>query len=134
MKRILLIFFVFLLSGCLYSFEDECFRPIIQTVSSGCYQNRGKDFPYVAYFQKKDQIGKTNANTRWNDVKFCGGINISRANNEFQIKNERDNNGVIVPTVIKKFETCMLEKGYIRLYYSDCGTQDPKWDKGKCNL
>ncbi|OOF43825.1 hypothetical protein BKK51_10935 [Rodentibacter trehalosifermentans] len=96
--------------------------------------DKGKSFPYIAYFQKKDQIGKTNVNTRWNDVQACGGINISRSNNEFQIKNERDKNGAIEPAVIKQFEACMLSKGYVRLYYADCGTQDPKWDKGKCNL
>ncbi|MDO4627321.1 MAG: hypothetical protein Q4A81_08600 [Pasteurellaceae bacterium] len=134
MKNTLIIGFVFLLSGCIYSFEDECLKPIIQVVSSGCYQNRGKDFPYVAHFQKKDQIGKTDTNTRWNDVQSCGGINISRASNEFHLKNERMKNGAINSVVFDKFEACMLEKDYVHFPPADCGTQDPKWNEGKCNL
>jgi len=28
----------------------------------------------------------------------------------------------------------MNTKGYIYLSPAECGYQDPKWDKGKCNL
>lgn len=34
----------------------------------------------------------------------------------------------------KIIDECMNTKGYIYLYPDECGYQDPKWDKGKCNL
>ena len=117
-----------LLTGCIYA--DGC----LYTPQMVNCVDKGKEFPYIAYFQKKEAIGHTNVNERWNDVADCGGVNISRKNNEFQIKNERTKNGVINPAVIKQFETCMAKKGYVRLYYSDCGTQAPEWNTGKCNL
>ncbi|MFQ1049649.1 hypothetical protein ACIRXL_06110 [Avibacterium paragallinarum] len=133
MKKLLLILSLFILNGCLYSFENGCIRPIIQTVSSNCYKNR-KYFPYVAYFQKKGTIGHTDPTIRWNDVKSCGGINISLKDNTFKLKNERDSKGLFNPDAYNAFDQCMEKKGYIHFKYEDCGSQEPKWNKGKCNL
>ena len=33
-----------------------------------------------------------------------------------------------------KLHHCMIEKGYIHLTPTECGYQNPKWDKGVCNL
>lgn len=117
-----------LLTGCIYA--DGC----LYTPQMVNCVDKGNEFPYIAYFQKKGNIGHTDSKIRWNDAENCGGINISRKTHEFQIKNERTRDGIINPIVIEKFEACMAEKGYVRLYYSDCGTQDPKWNTGKCNL
>lgn len=127
-KYLLFLVISNLLTGCIYA--DGC----LYTPQMVNCVDKGKEFPYIAFFQKKGEIGHTNVNVRWNNVADCGGVNISRKTNEFQIKNERDKNGVINPDVIKKFESCMAEKGYVRLYYSDCGTQAPEWNTGKCNL
>ena len=62
MKIILLIISVFLISGCLYSFEGECFRPIIQVVSSNCYK-KGEVFSSIAHYQKPYSIGKLISNS-----------------------------------------------------------------------
>lgn len=128
MKYLLLIP-LFLVSGCYYS--DGC---IYSPQMVNCYVDKGKDWPYIAYFQKKGNLGNTNAEQRWQDVRLCGGINISKETNNFQIKNEREPDGSINIIAVNNFESCMLNKGYKRLYSSDCGTQHPKWDKGKCNL
>ena len=68
MKKILLIVSAFMLNGCLYSFEDECIKPIIQVVSNSCHKNKGKEFPLVAGYQKKVTLGRTNTEQRWKDL------------------------------------------------------------------
>ena len=71
MKKILLIVSAFMLNGCLYSFEDECIKPIIQVVSSNCYKNK-EEFPAIAHYQKLETIGKTDSKQRWKDAVSCG--------------------------------------------------------------
>ncbi|MFZ7282825.1 hypothetical protein ACLSZW_03935 [Avibacterium avium] len=130
MKKHIFTFLIFLLNGCYYSFKTGCFyTPQLVTCT-----DQGEDFPYVAFFQKKETIGHTDPVIRWNDIKACGGINIYIKKNTFEIKNGRDSKGVINSNVIYAFENCMIKKGYVRLYYIDCGTQNPRWNKGKCNL
>ena len=46
------------------SFEGECFRPIIQVVSSNCYK-KGEVFSSIAHYQKPYSIGKTDQQQRW---------------------------------------------------------------------
>ncbi|HBO37724.1 MAG TPA: hypothetical protein DD638_03585 [Pasteurellaceae bacterium] len=116
------------LSACYYA--DGCFHSP-QLVS--CV-NKGEQWPYIALFQKTGQFGRTDSEQRWKDVSRCGGIDISKENNEFEIKGYRDERRIVIPEVVKEFERCMLSHGYERLYNTHCGTQHPKWDEGKCNL
>ena len=111
-----------LLQGCIY--YDGCFHSP-QLVS--CV-DKGKTFPLVAGYQKKETIGKTNSLQRWNDIVSCGGkrgdLNISYYPVKYKINNKYYNN----------MDECMFEKGYIFFENAECGTQDPKWNTGKCNL
>ena len=121
MKKILLIVSAFMLNGCLYSFEDECIRPIIQVVSSNCYKNK-EEFPAIAHYQKLETIGKTDSKQRWKDAVSCG---AEYGDNNLK-KLHRDN--------YEKFWSCMDKKGYKKFWSAECGYQNPKWDKGVCNL
>ncbi|OBX05897.1 hypothetical protein QV08_11575 [Gallibacterium salpingitidis] len=123
MRRFLVFPIIFLLSGCIYSFSDNCIRPLIATVSNDCEKNKGKIFPIIARFQKPESIGKTDSQQRWKDATNCG----SKYGDEELTYIE--NKGLY-----KSFESCMFNKGYIRFHPAECGYQNPKWDKGKCNL
>ena len=111
-----------MISGCLYSFEGECFRPIIQVVSSNCYK-KGEVFSSIAHYQKPYSIGKTDQQQRWKDAVSCGS---KYGDQELHYINKTGK--------YKEFQSCMERKGYYRYWPAECGYQDPKWDKGKCNL
>ncbi|HDR0999448.1 TPA: hypothetical protein QB482_002102 [Pasteurella multocida] len=123
MKKLLLFSLLLLLNGCLYSFEEECFRPLIQVGSSACHKNKGDIFPSISRYQKPYSLGKTNSEQRWKDVMFCGG-----KYGDYKLEN--------IKTVEQsdKLYHCMTQKGYIHLTPAECGYQNPKWDKGVCNL
>lgn len=122
MKKILFIVSIFLLNGCIYSFEDECIKPIIQVVSSGCHKNKGNEFPAIAHYSKLNTIGKTESSQRWKDAVSCGA-----EYGDLDLKKlHRDN--------YENFRSCMEKKGYKKLWPAECGYQNSKWDTGKCNL
>ncbi|WP_373099319.1 MULTISPECIES: hypothetical protein [Pasteurellaceae] len=121
MRKLLLLGILFL-NGCLYSFEDNCIRPIIQTVSSNCYKNKGEEFPAIAHYQKQSSIGKTDSQQRWKDAVNCGAVYGDSDLEKLHRKN------------YEKFQRCMEVKGYKKFWPAECGYQNPKWDKGKCNL
>ena len=120
MKIILLIMSVFLISGCLYSFEGECFRPIIQVVSSNCYK-KGEVFSSIAHYQKPYSIGKTDQQQRWKDAVKCGA-----EYGDYDLKKLHSDN-------YEKFHSCMETKGYKKFWPAECGYKNSKWDKGICN-
>ncbi|QLB12877.1 hypothetical protein EV697_10814 [Bisgaardia hudsonensis] len=126
MKKIVLILSIFLLNCCLYSFEDECFRPIIQVVSANCEAKKGPIWPAIAHYQKPDTIGHTNSEQRLKDALACGAKDSSLQN----LPSDYTINGKFY----KYFEDCMQDKGYRHLYPAECGYMNPKWDEGKCNL
>ena len=121
MKIILLIMSVFLISGCLYSFEGECFRPIIQVVSSNCYK-KGEVFSSIAHYQKPYSIGKTDQQQRWKDAVSCGS---KYGDQELHYINKTGK--------YKEFQSCMERKGYKRFWPAECGYKNSKWDKEICN-
>ncbi|OOF35622.1 hypothetical protein [Rodentibacter heidelbergensis] len=114
---------IFLLIGCLSL--SSCFY------SNGCFYtpqmvncvDKGKVFPSVSRYQKPYSLGKTNSEKRWKDVVACGG-------------KYGDYDEASITTVAESdlFYRCMINKGYIHLTPAECGFQNPKWDKGKCNL
>ena len=123
MKIILLIMSVFFISGCLYSFEGECVRPIIQVVSSNCNKKR-ELFSSIAYYQKIDSIGHTDINQRWRDAELCG-AKYGDSNLWSVIKPQNFRN---------EFRICMKSKGYHIFDSSECGVKEPKsLNKGICN-
>lgn len=128
MKKYILVILSIILTGCLYSFEDECFRPVIQTVSSSCEKNKGKPYPLIAGYQKQNTLGKTNSTQRWKDVVACGG-KYGDENISYYPQNYKKSG-----KFYKNLDDCMLEKGYIYLSPAQCGYQGTKWDKGVCNL
>ena len=124
MKIILLIISVFLISGCLYSFEGECVRPIIQVASSNCYKNKGEEFSSMAHYQKLDSIGITNSHQRWKDAVKCGAEYGEYG--DYDLKKLHSDN-------YEKFHSCMETKGYKKFWPAECGYKNSKWDKGICN-
>lgn len=124
MKKLYLILLLFV-NGCFY--HDGC----VYTPQMVNCVDKGKEFPYIAQYQKVDSIGHTNSQKRWQDAYQCGGEN---KNNDLHIKNVRDKNGNMNLEVLHKFENCMKVKGYHRFWPAECGYQNPKWDKGVCNL
>ncbi|WP_273396208.1 hypothetical protein [Actinobacillus porcinus] len=128
MRKLLLLGTLFL-NGCLYSFEDECIKPIIQVVSSGCEKNKGEEFPVIAHYQKKSNIGSTNSEQRWRDAVSCGAKYGDNTLRSAMTKGEKE---PIDDILADKFDNCMSVRGYI--WIQDCGYQNPKWDKGVCNL
>ena len=106
MKKILLIVSAFMLNGCLYSFEDECIKPIIQVVSNSCHKNKGKEFPLVAGYQKKATLGRTNTEQRWKDLVSCGG-KYGDYNLTYYPEHQD------IEKFYQKIDECMLNKGYI---------------------
>ncbi|MCK3654775.1 hypothetical protein A4G19_03040 [Pasteurellaceae bacterium Macca] len=123
MKRYIL-FILFILAGCSYS--EGCFY----TPQMVICEDKGKEYPYIAHFQKKETLGNTNPIKRIIDFKNCGGE--KKENGDFDIKNNRDHRGVIIGDVVAKFKKCMFSKGYYIEY--DCGYNNPKWSTGKCNI
>lgn len=120
MKFLKLFISVLLLSGCLYSFEDECFVPVMATVSF-CHTDKGEMFSAIAHYQKLYSLGKTDPIQRWKDAVNCGAEygdskldKLKSSNYEF-------------------FLSCMESKGYKRYWPAECGYKNPKWDKGVCN-
>ncbi|HHW7520664.1 TPA: hypothetical protein ACU18R_002424 [Mannheimia haemolytica] len=116
MKKLSLSFLL-LLNGCFYS--DGClYTP--QMVN--CFIEKGDEFPAIAHYQKLETIGKTDSEQRWKDAVSCG---AEYGDNNLK-KLHRDN--------YEKFWSCMDKKGYKKFWPAECGYQNPKWDKGVCNL
>ena len=120
--RYSLFFLCFILNGCWYS--NGCFYTpqIVNCV------DKGKEYPLIAGYQKKELLGHTNSKQRWKDLVSCGGkygdINLHYYPQNYQINGKR----------YKNLDECMNTKGYIYLSPAECGYQDPKRNKGKCNL
>ncbi|MBN6711954.1 hypothetical protein JFL47_12125 [Haemophilus haemoglobinophilus] len=73
MKFLKLFISVIWLSGCYYSFKTGCFYTP-QNVS--CYDGASD----ITRLQKKESIGFTDAETRWNDLESCGGVRVKDGN------------------------------------------------------
>ncbi|OOF43823.1 hypothetical protein BKK51_10930 [Rodentibacter trehalosifermentans] len=114
--RYIFPFIVLLLNGCWYS--NGC----IYTPQMVNCVDKGEVFPSVARYQKPYSLGKTDSNQRWKDVVSCGGKYMDYNQENIPIKKQEN------------FYSCMLNKGYILLSPARCGTQDPKWNAGKCNF
>ena len=112
----------FILNGCWYS--NGCFY----TPQMVNCVDKGKEYPLIAGYQKKELLGHTNSKQRWKNLVSCGGkygdINLHYYPQNYQINGKR----------YKNLDECMNTKGYIYLSPAECGYQDPKWDNGKCNL
>ena len=108
----------FILNGCWYS--NGCFY----TPQMVNCVDKGKEYPLIAGYQKKELLGHTNSKQRWKDLVSCGGkygdINLHYYPQNYQINDKR----------YKNLDECMNTKGYIYLSPAECGYQDPKWDKG----
>lgn len=115
MKKLCLIILLFL-SGCFY--HDGCFY----TPQMVNCVDKGEEYPAIAHYQKIGSVGKTNSQQRWKDAVNCGAI----YEDLYLAKLHRDN--------YEKFQRCMENKGYKKFWPAECGFQDPKWDKGVCNL
>ncbi|QLB12872.1 hypothetical protein EV697_10810 [Bisgaardia hudsonensis] len=126
MKKLILLLSIFLLNGCLYSFEDECFRPIIQVVSANCEVKKGPTWPAIAHYQKPNIIGHTDSAQRLKDALACGAKDNTLV--------DAPSNYTINGKFYKVLENCMADRGYIYISSEECGYMNPKWDKGKCNL
>ena len=120
--RYTLFLLCFILNGCWYS--NGCFY----TPQMVNCVDKGKEYPLIAGYQKKELLGHTNSKQRWKDFVSRGGrdgdINLHYYPQNYQINDKR----------YKNLDECMNTKGYIYLSPAECGYQDPKWDKGKCNL
>ena len=120
--RYSLFLLCFILNGCWYS--NGCFY----TPQMVNCVDKGKEYPLIAGYQKKELLGHTNSKQRWKDFVSCGGrdgdINLHYYPQNYQINDKR----------YKNLDECMNTKGYIYLSPAECGYQDPKWDNGKCNL
>lgn len=128
MKYSILLLVVCVISGCfVYSAKDDC---IYGLTSTQCF---GETYPPIAHYQKPFSLGKTNIEQRWMDVESCGGINIKRDLNNFNIKGARDRNGKFILSVAYEFRNCMKKKGYIYLSNDECGRKNSTTDKGVCN-
>lgn len=120
--RYSLFLLCFILNGCWYS--NGCFY----TPQMVNCVDKGKEYPLIAGYQKKGLLGHTNSKQRWKDFVSCGGkygdINLHYYPQNYQINGKR----------YKNLDECMNTKEYIYLSPAECGYQDSKWDKGKCNL
>ncbi|OBX05212.1 hypothetical protein QV06_03130 [Gallibacterium genomosp. 3] len=120
MKKILFLIIISL-SGCVY--YDGCISPLISVVSNNCEKNKkGTLFPSIAHYQKINSIGKTNSKKRWEDAISCG---AKYGDEQLQELPNSD---------YDSFIKCMESKGYKRFWPAECGYQEPKYNKGKCNL
>ncbi|MGC9562560.1 hypothetical protein [Brachymonas sp. M4Q-1] len=114
------------LFGC-----NGCWTPM-PVVSCGVMQ-KGTPWPAIATRQKENSLGRTNAKQRWNDAVACG----AKYGDESLMSAVGSKNGqemIFDFDKARKFDACMENKGYRRLWPAECGTQDPKENKGKCNL
>lgn len=117
MKRLFILVVITFFPSCYYS--DGCFYSP-QSVS--CV-DKGSIYPAFSRYQKYNSIGRTNSQQRWNDIIECGG-----KYNDQDLRYINDNG------LYNIFEKCMFDKGYKYFHPAECGFQDPKWDKGVCNL
>lgn len=112
-----------MLSGC-----SGCWTPMPVVSCGGPY---GERWPSIAHYQKSETIGRTDSEQRWKDAVVCGAtygdINVLSAITDSAT-------GKVTTDLVDKFLNCMKERGYQRLSESDCGTQLPSEDTGKCNL
>ncbi|BFU59167.1 MULTISPECIES: hypothetical protein [Rodentibacter] len=112
-----------LLSSCYYS-KGCIYTP--QMVN--CYIDKGRVYPLIAGYQKQNTIGSTDSIQRWKDILMCGGtygdINLKNYPTDYKIRGKH----------YKDLDECMEQKGYIYFHPAECGTQNPKWSTGKCNL
>lgn len=122
MKALIPLLFILFLQGCIYA--EGCW---ISPQMVSCV-DKGKTYPLIAGYQKPETLGKTNSTQRWQDFVACGG-----KMGDQQIR-YYPRNYTINGKFYKEFDDCMFEKGYIFLPPAQCGYQNPKWDKGKCNL
>lgn len=92
----------------------------------------GEPWPPVAFYQKPATYGRTDADQRWRDVEACGG---KRGDLSLRSAMTRRVDSPIDLKMREEFRFCMRSKGYDIIENVDsCGTQDPKENKGKCNL
>ena len=92
----------------------------------------GEPWPDVAFYQKPATYGRTDADQRWRDVEACGG---KRGDLSLRSAVTYSKDAPVDLQLSEKFDQCMAHKGYdVMLTGKDCGTQDPKENKGKCNL
>lgn len=109
---------LFLLNGCFYS--NGClYTP--QMVN--CFIDKGEIFPSISRYQKPYSLGNTNSELRWKDVVACGGKH-----------GDYDEKSITTVEKSDLFYRCMIKKGYVHLTPAECGFQNPKWNKGICNL
>ena len=93
----------FILNGCWHS--NGCFY----TPQMVNCVDKGKEYPLIAGYQKKELLGHTNSKQRWKDLVSCGGkygdINLHYYPQNYQINDKR----------YKNLDECMNTKGYIYL-------------------
>ncbi|WP_439327772.1 hypothetical protein [Lonepinella sp. BR2357] len=124
MRFLFVYFSIFVLTGCGITI-DGCTYHMTYTPCDG------EQFPRVAFYQKKDTVGRTNAEIRWNDAKHCGAdyrepylfSDYRYKSKLFDYKSE-----------IKHFDNCMSKLGYIKLTVEECGRMNSVSDKKKCNM
>lgn len=125
MNKLIMVMGICILCGC-YSKKDDCYHGMTRICN-------GENYPPIAHYQKPFSLGKTNVEQRWKDVESCGGINIKRDSNHFNIKGARDKNGRLILSVAYEFRNCMKRKGYLYLSNDECGRKNSTTDKGICN-
>ena len=85
--RYSLFFLCFILNGCWYS--NGCFY----TPQMVNCVDKGKEYPLIAGYQKKELLGHTNSKQRWKDLVSCGGkygdINLHYYPQNYQINDKR---------------------------------------------
>ncbi|MDD7425876.1 MAG: hypothetical protein PUK61_05575 [[Actinobacillus] rossii] len=123
MRSILLFLSLLFLSNCFYS--KGCLH---MPQSVHCFEKK-VEYPVIAHYQKKSNIGSTNIEQRWRDAVSCGAKYGDNTLRSAMTKGEKE---PIDDILADKFENCMSDRGYI--WIQDCGYQNPKWDKGVCNL
>ena len=114
-----------LLTGCIYA--DGC----LYTPQMVNCVDKGKSFPAIARYQKRNSVGFTNSNIRWDDAVSCG---AQRGDDTLKSIIVYNPNGSLNADYQQRFHNCMENKGYIILKPADGGYQNPKGDKGPCNL
>ncbi|MBN6711957.1 hypothetical protein JFL47_12140 [Haemophilus haemoglobinophilus] len=73
MKKLLFALSPFIVTSCYYSFETGCLYNF-QSVS--CYDGASD----ITRLQKKENIGFTDAEARWQDLESCGGVRVKDGN------------------------------------------------------
>lgn len=128
MMKVYSLISILFIVGCIYDSEGECFRPLIETVTSQCKGYQKKSYPFVARYQKMATLGKTDSAQRWKDIVSCGG-----QYGDWQLiyfpKNYKVNG-----KFYKSISQCMSEKGYVYFHPAQCESKTSNINKNKCNL